>query len=76
MRKNVSDSVWSLDCSEYDGELETALRYVEFSIDEIKKCSLCGSRGATMRHVQKLGEGMYVAFCVSISSGMFYKILQ
>jgi hypothetical protein len=27
-----------------------------------------------MRHVQKLGDGMYVAFCVSISSEIFYRI--
>ena len=72
----MSDSAWSLDCSEYDGVLETTSRYVEFNVDEIQNVA-CAAVGA-QRCVtfKKLGEGMYVAFCVSISSDMFYRILQ
>lgn len=72
----MSDAAAFLDCSEYDGPLETASRYVEFNVDEIQHVA-CAAVGA-QRCVtfKKLGEGIHVVSCVSISSDMFYRFLQ
>jgi Na+/H+-translocating membrane pyrophosphatase len=72
----VGDSALFLNCSEYDRVLETALRYVEFNVDEIQHvaCAAVGAQRCAM--FKKLGEGMYFAFCVFMSSDMLYRILQ
>ena len=63
----MSNTAWLLNCSEYDSGLETASRYVEFNVDEIQNvaCAAVGAQRCVM--FKKLGEGMHVAFCVSIS---------
>jgi hypothetical protein len=72
----VSELALLFYCFEYDGGLETASRYVEFNVDEIQNvaCAAVGAQRCVM--FKKLDEGMYVAFCVTISSDMFYRILQ
>ena len=65
-----------LNCSEYDGVLETAPRYVEFIVDEMQHvaCAAVGAQRCVL--FKKLAEGVYFAFCVFMSSDMFYGILQ
>jgi hypothetical protein len=72
----VGDSAWSLDCSEYNGALETASRYVEFNVDEIQNVACAAVGAQRCITFKKLGEGMHVTFCVSVSSEIFYRILQ
>ncbi|KAF8512117.1 hypothetical protein JB92DRAFT_3143876 [Gautieria morchelliformis] len=71
MRKNMCDSAWFLDCSEYGGGLETAPRYVYFNVDEIQNvaCAAVGAQRCVM--FKKLGEGSYnKLFALNIDNGV------
>jgi hypothetical protein len=77
-RKNVGNSALSLDCSEYDGALETTSRYVKFNIDEIQNvaCAAVGPQQCVV--FKKLGElGMLHSvylFHLKCSIGSYNKI--
>jgi hypothetical protein len=77
-RKNVGNSALSLNCSEYDGVLETTSRYVKFNIDEIQNvaCAAVGPQQCVA--FKKLGElGMshsVYLFHLKCSIGPYNKI--